>query len=200
MSAQFPAAITRLIDAFSRLPGIGEKSAQRLVFHLIRSPDRASTELGEAASRLKSDLQFCTVCRNVTDTVTCTICADDRRDHTQICVVEEALDVIALERSGSYRGVYHVLHGVLNPLDGVGPDELTVKDLMRRVADMTPTEFILAMNPSTEGEATAAYLARQLKSSGARISRLARGLPTGTELTYADDITLSAALSGRRDM
>lgn len=200
MPAHFPAAITRLIEAFVRLPGIGEKTAQRLVFHLVRSSDRISAELGAAAAQLKVDLKFCTVCRNITDTEVCTICTDDRRDHTQICVVEEALDVIALERAGAYAGVYHVLHGVLNPLDGVTPDQLTIADLKLRVERDHPVEVILAMNPSTEGEATAMYIARQLFASDVKISRLARGLPTGTELTYADDITLSAAMSGRRQM
>jgi len=189
-----------MIDAFASLPGIGEKTATRLVFHLVRSPESLSRELGEAAMNLKTDLRLCAKCRNISTTENCEICEDDSRDASRICVVEEALDVLAFEKAGAWRGSYHVLHGVLNPLDGVGPEDLTIKDLVQRVKDEDITEIIFAMNPSVEGEATATYLMKQLqKFSKLKITRIARGLPTGSELSYADEITLAAALNGRRD-
>jgi recombination protein RecR len=195
----FPATITRLIDAFSRLPGIGEKTAIRLVFHLIRSPENISIELGTAATELKKNLQLCPICRNVCDTTGCSICQDTARDITKICIVEEALDVLAFEKAGIFSGVYHVLHGVLNPLEGIGPEQLTITDLIMRVKNKQPTEIILAMNPSVEGEATAMYITKQLLPFDFKITRLARGLPTGSELSYADEITLGAALKGRQE-
>jgi len=201
MSANFPHSVQRLIEAFSRLPGVGEKSAQRLAFHLVRSPDAVSRELGTAAMALKTDLKYCPCCRNITDAELCRVCDDSARDAQQICVVEEPLDVLAFERAGMYRGVYHVLHGALNPLDGIGPEQLTIADLVERVREQPPTEIILAMNPSTEGEATAMYLTRQLAEfESLTISRIARGLPTGSELSYADEVTLGAALSGRNSV
>jgi recombination protein RecR len=192
----FPPSITRLIDAFRALPGIGEKSATRLAFYLVRNADNVSRELGEAAINLKKDLKLCEKCRNITDSDGCAICNDDRREKTSICVVEEALDVLAFEKAGVYKGLYHVLHGVLNPLEGVGPEHLTIDDLVRRVEKDGTEEIILAMNPSVEGEATAMYISRQLPP-GLRITRIARGLPTGSELSYADDVTLGAAMKGR---
>jgi len=201
MSAHFPNSIQRLIEAFSRLPGVGEKSAQRLAFHLVRSPDSVSRELGTAATELKENLKYCPRCRNITDEELCRICDDGDRDTQQVCVVEEPLDVLAFERAGVYRGVYHVLHGALNPLDGIGPEQLTIVDLVERVRTQSPEEVILAMNPSTEGEATAMYLTRQLAEFvDIRVSRIARGLPTGSELSYADEVTLGAALSGRNSL
>lgn len=205
MSAKFPSSITRLIDAFASLPGIGEKSATRLAFYLVREGGNISRELGEAALNLKKDLQLCPKCRNITDSEECFICSDDSRDTKKICVVEEALDVLAFEKAGVFEGVYHVLHGVLNPLDGVGPDHLTINDLVSRVEKNQPEEIILSMNPSVEGEATAMYITKQLQSAtadfqpGVRITRIARGLPTGSELSYADDVTLGAAIKGRRE-
>ncbi|MFH1545984.1 MAG: recombination mediator RecR [Patescibacteria group bacterium] len=202
MNSKFPASITRLIDAFASLPGIGEKTATRLVFHLIRSPENSSKELGEAASNLKTDLKLCEKCKNITTSNLCGICEDSTRDVSKICVMEEALDVLAFEKAGVWKGVYHVLHGVLNPLDGVGPESLTISNLLNRVENGGVEEIILAMNPSIEGEATAMYLTRQLKDiqpEGLKITRIARGLPTGSELSYADEITLAAALSGRRE-
>lgn len=201
----FPASISRLIDAFASLPGIGEKTATRLVFHLVRSPADSSRELGEAAANLKKELRLCECCRNIATSEKCAICDDDRREKNRICVVEEALDVLAFEKAGAWQGMYHVLHGVLNPLDGIGPESLTIDDLVRRVKDGGVEEIILAMNPSVEGEATASYITKQLQSATAdlrpeiKITRIARGLPTGSELSYADDITLAAALKGRRD-
>lgn len=196
MSDKFPPSITRLIDAFRALPGIGEKSATRLAFYLVRNSDNVSRELGEAALNLKQYLQFCPKCRNITDTKICSICADERRDTSVICVVEEPIDVLAFEKSGIHKGVYHVLHGALNPLDGIGPEQLTIENLIQRVQKDKPEEIILAMNPSVEGEATAMYISKQLPT-GLRITRIARGLPTGSELSYADDVTLGAALRGR---
>ncbi|MBU1090148.1 recombination mediator RecR [Patescibacteria group bacterium] len=202
MNSKFPASISRLIDAFASLPGIGEKTATRLVFHLIRSPENSSKELGEAASSLKTDLKLCEKCKNITTSNLCGICEDSTRDVSKICVMEEALDVLAFEKAGVWKGVYHVLHGVLNPLDGVGPESLTISNLLNRVEGGGVEEIILAMNPSIEGEATAMYLTKQLKDiqpEGLKITRIARGLPTGSELSYADEITLAAALSGRRE-
>jgi len=198
--SKFPISISRLIDAFATLPGIGEKTATRLVFYLVRSGGNVSRELGEAALNLKKNLQFCPRCRNITDSAECVICADMERDNQKICVVEEALDVLAFEKAGVYKGGYHVLHGVLNPLDGIGPDQLTISDLIMRVEQEQPTEIILAMNPSIEGESTAMFITKQLqKFSTVKITRIARGLPTGSELSYADDTTLMAALNGRKE-
>lgn len=199
LSAQFPFSIARLIAALHRLPGIGEKSATRLAFHLLRSPEGVARELGEAARELRTGLHYCRTCQNLTEQQLCNICASPKREAGQICVVAEPLDVVALEQAGAWHGVYHVLHGVLDPLAGIGPEQLTIAALITRVAAHPPTEIILALNPSTEGEATALYLARQLAESGVKVSRLARGLPTGAELTYADEVTLAAALAGRRE-
>ncbi|MFH1375423.1 MAG: recombination mediator RecR [Patescibacteria group bacterium] len=202
---KFPASITRLIDAFASLPGIGEKSATRLAFHLVRSPESVAKELGEAALGLKGELKLCNKCRNIANSVICSVCEDSRRDSKKICVVEEALDVLAFEKAGVWEGVYHVLHGVLNPLDGIGPEQLTIDDLIARAEKEEPEEIILAMNPSVEGEATAMYITKQIHSAAAdkrskiKITRIARGLPTGSELSYADDVTLGAALKGRRE-
>jgi len=187
-----------MIDAFASLPGIGEKTATRLVFYLIRSSGNVSRELGEAALNLKEGLKLCEKCRNITTENICGVCEDSNRDSSQICVVEEALDVLALEKAGIWKGVYHVLNGVLNPLDGIGPESLTIADLVRRVEGGGVEEVILAMNPSVEGEATAMYITKQLPD-GLKITRLARGLPTGSELSYADEVTLGAALKGRRE-
>lgn len=170
----------------------------RLAFHLVRSPEAKARELGEAALNLKKNLKFCSVCRNISESELCSVCADSNRDQSQICVVEEPLDALAFEQAGVYRGTYHVLQGVLSPLDGIGPEELTIANLLKRAEQSRPTEIILAMNPSTEGEATAMYLAKQLKPFSQKITRIARGLPTGSELTYADEVTLGATLKGRQ--
>jgi recombination protein RecR len=199
MHSRFPIAISRLIDAFASLPGIGEKTATRLVFHLIRSPQQASVELGEAAAELRRELKLCEKCRNVCDSAVCGVCSDNSRSTSQILIVEEALDVLAFEKANGYKGVYHVLHGVLNPLEGIGPESLTIAHLIERVKGGGVEEIILAMNPSVEGEATAMYLTKQLQPFNIKTTRLARGLPTGSELSYADEVTLSAALNGRRE-
>lgn len=199
MSAKFPAAVANLITAFARLPGIGEKTATRLAFYLIRAPASLANELGLAVSSLKKDLRLCASCRHICDTAGCPICQDPKRENDKICVVEESIDVLAIERAGVFAGVYHVLHGVLNPLSGIGPEHLTIADLLNRIAQKKPKEIILALNPSTEGEATATYLTRELLPYQLKITRIARGLPTGSELSYADELTLRSALIGRKE-
>ncbi len=197
-----PEPIQSLITAFERLPGIGPKSASRLAFFLLRAPDEVAQDLAEALTDLKGKIAFCEECYNLTEAgqSRCRICQDPRRDASMICVVEEALDVVALERTGAYRGRYHVLHGVLSPIEGVGPDDIKSKPLIERVARGGVQEVILATNPSMEGEATALYLQQQLRPYGVQVTRLARGLPVGGDLEYADPNTLLRALSGRQAM
>ena len=193
-----PEPVTRLVDAFSRLPGVGPKTASRLTFYLLRSGEALATELAEALADLHRRLTYCEVCFNITETNPCPICQDDHRDRETICVVEEPLDVVAIEKTDAYRGLYHVLHGAISPVDGVGPDELRLKELVERLRHNPVREVILATNPSLEGEATAMYLERQIAPLGAHITRLARGLPVGGDLEYADTVTLTRALEGRR--
>jgi len=193
-----PEPVTRLVDAFSRLPGVGPKTASRLTFYLLRSGEALATELAEALADLHGRLTYCEVCFNITETSPCPICQDDHRDRETICVVEEPLDVVAIEKTDAYRGLYHVLHGAISPVDGIGPDELRLKELVERLRHSPVREVILATNPSLEGEATAMYLERQIAPLGAHITRLARGLPVGGDLEYADTVTLTRALEGRR--
>ncbi len=197
-----PEPIQNLINALERLPGIGPKSASRLAFFLLRAPEDISQELSEALSGLKDKIAFCEECFNITEAgrQRCEICENPKRDGGMICVVEEALDVLALERIGAYNGKYHVLHGVLSPIEGIGPDEIKSRQLIERVAKGNVKEIILATNPSMEGDATALYLQGQLKSFGVHVTRLARGLPVGGDLEYADQNTLLKALSGRQEM
>jgi recombination protein RecR len=195
-----PKPVLRLIEAFSRLPGIGPKSASRLTYYLIRSQSDEATELSEALKELRDKTQFCSVCFNITEQSPCPICQSDERDRSVICIVEEPLDVLAIERTREYRGLYHVLHGVISPMDGIGPEDLRVRELIDRVATTSVKELILATNPSLEGENTAMYLQRKLSQPGIRITRLARGLPMGGDLEYADEVTLARALEGRREM
>jgi recombination protein RecR len=197
-----PEPIQNLITAFERLPGIGPKSASRLVFFLLRAPDDVSSQLAEALLALKSQTAFCPECFNImlAGRERCEICDSPAREETIICVVEEPLDVIALERIGAYRGKYHVLHGVLSPIEGIGPDDLKIKPLIARVGLGNVKEIILATNPSMEGDATALYLRQQLLPYGVHVTRLARGLPVGGDLEYADQNTLLRALSGRQEM
>lgn len=191
--------VARLIDEFSRLPGIGPKTSARIVFHLLRAPAEQTQALAEALLDLRQRTVFCSVCHNITEVDPCAICTDESRDRTLICVVEEPLDVLAIERTGEYRGLYHVLHGVLAPIEGIGPDDLHISDLLPRLKSVPPVrEVIIATNPNMEGEATAMYIARQLTGTGVRITRLARGLPVGGDLEYADQITLGRALAGRQ--
>jgi recombination protein RecR len=195
------APVARLIQEFHKLPGIGPKSAQRLTYYLLRAPEEEAQALAQAILEVKEKIAFCTICQNVTDTDPCLICDDPQRERSQICVVEEPLDILALERSGSYHGLYHVLHGVISPMDGVGPEDLKVEELLARLKGPDKVgEVILATNPNLEGEATAMYLNRLLRPLGLRVTRLARGLPTGADLEYADDLTLARALEGRQEV
>ena len=190
--------IARLVREFSRLPGIGPKSAQRLTYHLLSNPDEEAKALAEAILALKENLNLCSVCFNITDCDPCPICQNKERDHSIICIVERPSDIIPLERTGKYAGIYHVLHGAINPAQGIGHAELKIKELLYRLQDGAISEVILATNPNIEGETTAIYLQRLIAPLGIRISRLARGLPFGAELEYADDVTLSQALEGRQ--
>lgn len=193
-----PEPIARLIEQFHRLPGIGPKSAQRLAFHVLRGDDRSAEELAQAILEVKQRITLCSVCCYITEADPCGFCTDERRDRSVICVVEQPLDIAAIERSGAFRGMYHVLHGVLNPIEGVGPEELRFRELLARLQDGTVQEVIMATNPSLEGEATATYAFRMLGPMGIRVTRLARGLPSGADLEYTDDLTLLRALEGRQ--
>ncbi|NOH04491.1 MAG: recombination protein RecR [Chloroflexi bacterium] len=197
-----PESIQSLITALERLPGIGPKSASRLAFYLLRAPDEVAQDLSAALANLKANTAFCSECFNITDAgrERCEICESQKRDSSLICVVEEALDVLALERTGGFHGKYHVLQGVLSPIEGVGPDDLKIKQLVERVARGGVGEVIIATNPSMEGDATALYLRQQLEPMGVKVTRLARGLPVGGDLEYADQNTLLRALAGRQEM
>ena len=189
-------SMERAIAELSKLPGIGRKSAQRLVFHLLKQSEQEARHLAEAIVSLKEKIRFCSVCFNITEADPCAICSSEKRDRSIICVVEEANDVLALEKTGEYRGLYHILGGALSPLEGIGPEDLHIKQLLRRLNGST-REVILATNPNTEGEATALYLERLLKPLEVTLSRIARGLPVGSDLEYADELTLTRALQGR---
>ncbi|HKJ26881.1 MAG TPA: recombination mediator RecR [Anaerolineales bacterium] len=197
-----PEPVQRLIDALSRLPGVGPKTASRLTFYLLRADETLAKELADALSDLKENTGYCQQCWNITtsDRTLCEICAHPRRDSSLLCVVEEPLDVLALERTGGFEGHYHVLHGALSPIEGIGPEDLKIKELLDRVKAGTVKEIIIATNPSMEGDATAMYLNQQFADTGVHITRLARGLPIGGDLEYADQNTLLRALSGRQDM
>jgi recombination protein RecR len=197
-----PEPIQNLVDGLSRLPGIGPKTASRLTFYLLRAPEELSQSLADALVNLKSATGFCPICFNITEAGrdACEVCADDRRDPALICVVEDALDVLAIERTAGYPGRYHVLHGALSPIEGIGPEDLKIAPLLERVRAGGVREVILATNPSMEGDYTAAYLRQQLLPSGVQLTRLARGLPVGGDLEYADQNTLLRALSGRQEM
>ena len=195
-----PEPIQRLIEAFHRVPGIGPKSAQRLAYHILRTSEQEALALNEAVMDVKRRIRLCSVCLNITEADPCGYCSDDRRDKTVVCVVEQPLDVLAIERSGGYKGQYHVLHGVLNPIEGVGPEDIHVRELVIRLQAGEIQEVIMATNPSLEGEATAMYVQRLLGPAGVRVTRLARGLPSGADLEYTDDVTLARALEGRREI
>src|ERR687886_258476 len=193
--------ISRTVEAFANLPGIGPKTAQRLTFHLLRQPHETARDLAEAILHMRDAVHFCSVCGNVTDLDPCSICRSDQRDHRLICVVEDPLAILTIERTRAYKGVYHVLHGALDPLHGVTVEDLKIEELVRRVDSggvEKVEEVILATNPDVEGDATAGYLERRLAPLGVRVTRLARGLPVGGDLEYADDVTLARALQGRR--
>jgi recombination protein RecR len=198
--AATPEAVTRLVDELARLPGIGPKTASRLAYHMLRAPLEQVQSLGEAISQLRDRITYCTTCYNITELDPCPICEDQRRERDTVCVVEEPLDVLAIERTGEYHGLYHVLHGAISPVEGIGPEDLRVAELVERVRGGAIVEVILATNTSLEGEATAMYVQRQLLPLGVRVTRLARGLPVGGDLEYADAITLARALEGRRKM
>ena len=192
--------ISRLIDELNKLPGIGPKTAQRLAYHLLQAPTERSRDLADAVLGIKENLKFCSVCLNITDTDPCGICADETRDVTKVCVVEEPIDIIPLERTRKFHGLYHVLHGVISPGDGIKPEDLRIRELLERLGRMGITEVILATNPNVEGEATSMYIQRLISPLGIRVTRLARGLPFGGDLEYADAVTLSRALEGRQEM
>ncbi len=194
--------ITKLIEAFNRLPGIGPKSAQRLAYHVLRSSEDEARSLAESLIDVKEHVVLCERCQNVSDRSPCGVCADTSRDRTLLCVVEEPLDVLAIERTGGFGGLFHVLHGVISPVDGVGPEEIKIAELLTRLRDTDTevTEVIVATNPNLEGEATAMYLARLLGPLEIRVTRLARGLPAGADLEYADDLTLGRAIEFRQDV
>jgi len=192
-----PQSLTDLVEKLRTLPGVGRKTAERLAFHILKSPRAEAENLSRAIMDVKDKAMLCSVCSSITDTDPCQICADQARDHSMICVVEEAHDLFSIERVGEYTGVYHVLMGALSPLDGVGPEEIRVKELMARVEKGGVIEIILATNPNAEGEATAMYLAKTLRPLGIAVTRIARGLPMGGDLEYADEMTLSKSLSGR---
>jgi recombination protein RecR len=198
MSGMYEGAIQDLIDALGRLPGIGPKSAQRIAFHILQSENETAAALVDAIRTVKERVKFCTECGNVSEETLCRICRDPRRESTSICVVEESKDVIAIERTREFRGKYHVLGGAISPIDGVGPDQLRIRELMVRLVNSEVTEIILATDPNLEGEATATYLARLIKPLGLKVSRLASGLPVGGDLEYADEVTLGRAFEGRR--
>lgn len=192
--------LQNLIDELNRMPGVGPKSAQRIAFHLLKIPAEDAKRLAHAIIEAKDTVRWCTACFNVTDSELCRYCADDGRDRTQVCVVEEARDIVAIERSGAFKGRYHVLQGAISPIEGIGPDQLRVRELLQRLSDDAITELILATNPNVEGDATASYLARLLKPLGVRVTRLASGLPQGGDLEFADEVTLGHALEGRREL
>ena len=197
-----PAAepVSRLIEELGKLPGIGPKSAARLAYYLLRMPEAEARALAEAIIAVKDKTVLCSLCQNITDSDPCAICTSEERDYSIICVVKEPLDILALERTRQYKGIYHVLHGVLSPMDGIGPEDLKIKELLERIKTGSVKEVILATNPNLEGEATAMYIQKLLSPLGVRLTRLARGLPVGGDLEYADEVTLTHALEGRQEM
>ena len=202
-SNQIPSAapsLARLVQELNKLPGIGPKSAQRLAYFIIRLPDEEAYSLADAITAVKQNIIVCQECQNLTDESPCSICADSRRNRTLLCVVEEPLDVLALERTRCYRGLYHVLHGVISPINGIGPDSLKLKELFSRLTSDEITELVIATNPTLEGEATAKYIQRHLAPDSIKVTHLARGLPVGGSLEYTDDMTLSRAFQGRQEL
>jgi recombination protein RecR len=198
--SSLPGSLQELVDQFKKLPGVGTKSAQRLAFHILRTPREEAEQLCQAIRNVKDRVTYCTICNNITDSDPCGLCADSRRDHRMICVVEEPQNVSVVDRSGGFRGVYHVLMGTISPLQGVGPDDLKIKGLLTRIAAGGVEEVILATNPTVEGEATAIYLARLLKPLGVRVTRIATGIAVGSDLDYADDLSVGKSLDGRREV
>mgnify|MGYP000991677542 FL=1 len=200
MSKAIPEPVTKLIEAFSRLPGVGPKTASRLTYFLLRAPDELALSLSEALRELKEKTRFCSVCGNITVDDPCAVCADPRRDRSMVAVVEEPLDLLAIERTASFTGLYHVLNGAISPINGIGPDDLRIGELVRRIDAGGIVEVIIATNPGQEGDATAMYIRRELQHKGVKIPRLARGLPVGGDLEYVDSVTLLRALQGRNEL
>ena len=198
--SSYDGAIGRVIDAFSKLPGIGPKGAQRIAFYILSSSDVQTQDLIDAISDLRENVRFCEICGNVCEQSPCVICQDPRRDHTKICVVEEPKDIMSIERTHEYAGVYHVLGGAINPMANIGPADLKITQLLERLKDAQVKEIILALDPNIEGEATVTYLARLLEPLGIKVTRLASGLPVGGDLEYADEVTLGRAFAGRQDV
>lgn len=196
----FPNSLERLIEAFAKLPGVGSKSAQRMAFYILSLNQAEAKSFADAILAAKGEVHRCSRCQNLTDSDICSVCADHRRDHSTICVVSDPKDLIAMERSREYNGVYHVLHGVISPMNHIGPDDITVKELLERINSGEVSEVIMATNPDTEGEATAMYISRLLKPLDIKVTRIAYGIPVGSNLEFADDATLFRALEGRREM
>ncbi len=196
----FPASLETLIDKFAALPGIGRKSAQRLAFHVLSGSDEEAESFADAIKNAKKNIHFCKVCQNLTEDEICPICSSTRRDRSLICVVSDPKDVLSIERGREYNGTYHVLHGVLSPMNHIGPDDIKIKELLVRLADEEVAEVIMATNPDTEGEATAMYISRLIKPFNIKVSRLAYGIPVGSNLEFADDATLNRAIEGRTEM
>lgn len=197
---QYTKPLAKVIEEFQKLPGIGPKSAQRIVFHLLKLPLNEVRQFSNAIIDAKEKIKYCKVCFNMSSNDPCEICADERRDDTVICVVSETKDLIAIERTKEYKGLYHILQGVISPLDGIGPDDVRIKELLQRTSSGKIQEVILALNPSVEGEATSLYISKFLKTLGIKVSRIAFGLPVGGDLDYADEITLARAIEGRREL
>lgn len=197
---QYPEPISKLIEGFMRLPGIGPKTASRLAFFVLDMNEDDVLDFAKALVNAKRNLTYCTVCHNITDTVPCYICDDQKRDKSVICVVQDSKDVIAMEKMREYQGLYHVLQGAISPMDGIGPEDIKVPELLKRLHDETVEEIILATNPNIEGEATAMYISRLVKPTGIKVTRIAHGLPVGGDLEYADEVTLSRAIEGRREL
>lgn len=200
MSVYYPPPVARLIEELTKLPGIGPKTAQRLAFHVLAMPTEDVAMLARALVEAKEKTVYCSICQNISDRDPCSLCRGDDRDASTICVVQEPRDVVAMERTREYHGLYHVLHGAISPLEGIGPDDIKVRELLARAGSGQVKEVILATNPNIEGEATAMYLARLLKPMGIKVTRIARGLPIGGDLEYADEVTLTKALEGRREI
>lgn len=197
---QYPKPLARLINEMSKLPGIGSKTAQRLAFYILSLEDKEAEQLAQSILTAKREMRYCSVCGNLTDTDPCNICSDPSRDGTEICVVESPKDVMAMERIREFNGLYHVLHGVISPMDGIGPEDINLMSLLKRLQDSNVKELIIATNPNIEGEATAMYIARLIKPSGIKVTRIAHGIPVGGDLEYADEVTLLKAMEGRREL
>ena len=197
---QYPKPLARLINEMSKLPGIGSKTAQRLAFYILSLEDKEAEQLAQSILTAKREMRYCSVCGNLTDTDPCSICSDPSRDETEICVVESPKDVMAMERIREFNGLYHVLHGVISPMDGVGPEDINLMSLLKRLQSSDVKELIIATNPNIEGEATAMYIAQLIKPSGIKVTRIAHGIPVGGDLEYADEVTLLKAMEGRREL